>query len=123
MTYTEILFEPDAAGFVQVTINRPQKLNARSNRVMFVLAVRQITFSGANAIATGQEVLYVTEAAVFRLTADGLQLEEVAPGLDPERRRHCQDGLPADDGRFARHDARRVVRPRAVARRLFPAFQ
>ena len=47
--------------------------------------VRQITFSGANAIATGQEVLYVTEAAVFRLTAEGLQLEEVAPGLDAER--------------------------------------
>jgi propionate CoA-transferase len=30
-------------------------------------------------------VLYVTEAAVFRLTAQGLQLEEVAPSLDPER--------------------------------------
>lgn len=85
MTYTEILFEPDAAGFVQVTINRPQKLNALSNRVMFVPAVRQITFSGAHAVSTGQEVLYVTEAAVFRLTAEGLQLEEVAPGLDPER--------------------------------------
>jgi propionate CoA-transferase len=51
----------------------------------FVPAVRQITFSGANAIATGQEVLYVTEAAVFRLTAEGLQLEEVVPGLDAER--------------------------------------
>jgi propionate CoA-transferase len=30
-------------------------------------------------------VLYVTEAAVFRLTAQGLRLEEVAPELDPER--------------------------------------
>ena len=30
-------------------------------------------------------MLYVTEAAVFRLTAQGLQLEEVAPALDPER--------------------------------------
>ena len=34
MSYTEILFDPDAAGFVQVTIHRPQKLNALSNRVM-----------------------------------------------------------------------------------------
>jgi propionate CoA-transferase len=30
-------------------------------------------------------VLYVTEAAVFRLTARGLQLKEVAPSLDAER--------------------------------------
>ena len=41
-------------------------------------------FSGAHAVSTGQEVLYVTEAAVFRLTAEGLQLEEVAPSLDAE---------------------------------------
>jgi enoyl-CoA hydratase len=34
MTYTEILFDPDAAGFVQITIHRPHKLNALSNRVM-----------------------------------------------------------------------------------------
>ena len=34
MTYTDILFEPDAAGWVQVTIHRPLKLNALSNRVM-----------------------------------------------------------------------------------------
>jgi enoyl-CoA hydratase len=34
MTYTEILFDPDAAGFVQVTVHRPQKLNALSNLVM-----------------------------------------------------------------------------------------
>jgi propionate CoA-transferase len=29
-----------------------------------------------------QQVLYVTERAVFRLEADGLALIEVAPGLD-----------------------------------------
>jgi len=60
-------------------------LAVRGGKPKFVPAVRQITFSGANAVATGQEVLYVTEAAVFRLTAQGLRLQEVAPGLDPER--------------------------------------
>jgi propionate CoA-transferase len=60
-------------------------LAARGGKPKFVPAVRQVTFSGAHAISTGQDVLYVTGAAVFRLTAHGLQLEEVAPGLDPER--------------------------------------
>ena len=50
-----------------------------------VESVNQITFSGRYARASGQEVVYVTEAAVFRLTADGVRLEEVAPGIDVER--------------------------------------
>jgi acyl CoA:acetate/3-ketoacid CoA transferase len=46
--------------------------------------VRHITFSGRQAIATGQEVVYVTERAVFRLTGDGVALVEVADGIDVE---------------------------------------
>ncbi|MCI5109424.1 MAG: acyl CoA:acetate/3-ketoacid CoA transferase [Marivita sp.] len=48
----------------------------------FVRRVDQITFSGAQAMRQGQQVLYVTERAVFRLTEDGLALIEVAPGVD-----------------------------------------
>lgn len=48
----------------------------------FLSNVAQITFSGNEAVRTGQDVLYVTERAVFRLSAGGLVLEEVAPGLD-----------------------------------------
>ncbi len=51
----------------------------------FVRAVEQRTFSGREAVRRGQPVLYVTERAVFRLHAEGIELIEVAPGLDIER--------------------------------------
>jgi acyl CoA:acetate/3-ketoacid CoA transferase len=44
--------------------------------------VERITFAADYARQHGQEVLYVTERAVFRLDADGVRLIEVAPGID-----------------------------------------
>ena len=51
----------------------------------FVEAVEHVTFSGQFAAARGQAVLYVTERCVFALRPDGLELIEVAPGIDIER--------------------------------------
>ena len=51
----------------------------------FVDHVGQITFSGEYAVARKQEILYVTERCVFRLYDSGLELTEVAPGIDIER--------------------------------------
>jgi propionate CoA-transferase len=54
-------------------------------RSKFVAEVEQITYSGRYGAERGQRVLYLTERAVFRLGADGLELIEVAPGVDLER--------------------------------------
>src|SRR5664279_5129261 len=52
----------------------------------FVQAVEHRTFSGERARKNGQRVLYVTERCVFRLAdAGGLELIEIAPGIDLER--------------------------------------
>ncbi len=62
----------------------------------FVTKVDQISFSAHHARARGQEVLYVTERAVFRLAESGLVLIEVAPGIDVQR--EILDLLPFTPG-------------------------
>ena len=51
----------------------------------FVKQVQQISFSGKYALERKQEVLYVTERAVFRLTTEGIELIEIAPGIDLQK--------------------------------------
>ena len=50
-----------------------------------VEAVEHVTFSGNRARQLGQEVLYITERCVMRLTARGLVATEIMPGIDPAR--------------------------------------
>jgi propionate CoA-transferase len=51
----------------------------------FVEKVEQITFNGGYAAENDQPVLYVTERCVFRRTKAGMELAEVAPGIDVKR--------------------------------------
>jgi len=50
----------------------------------FLKAVDEITFSAKIAKKQQKPVLYVTERCVFRLTSEGVELIEVAPGIDVE---------------------------------------
>ncbi|ACE90765.1 UNVERIFIED_ORG: propionate CoA-transferase [Rhizobium esperanzae] len=44
--------------------------------------VEHVTFSGRRAIEQGQDITYVTERCVMKLTPDGIVLSEIAPGVD-----------------------------------------
>jgi propionate CoA-transferase len=51
----------------------------------FVPRLEQICYAADLGRDKGQTTLFVTERAVFRVGASGLELCEVAPGIDPER--------------------------------------
>ena len=44
--------------------------------------VEHVTFSGKRAVGQGQDITYVTERCVMKLTPDGILLTEIAPGID-----------------------------------------
>ena len=51
----------------------------------FVPKLEQVCYNASLGRERGQVALFVTERAVFRVGAKGLELTEIAPGLDAER--------------------------------------
>jgi acetate CoA-transferase len=51
----------------------------------FIEGVSEITFNGLDAVARGQQVIYITERAVFELNDKGIILTEIAPGIDLQK--------------------------------------
>jgi acyl CoA:acetate/3-ketoacid CoA transferase len=50
-----------------------------------VEAVDHVSFSGKRAVMQGQDVTYITERCVMKLTPEGLVVTEIAPGIAIER--------------------------------------
>jgi len=74
------------AGALEVAVDNGNLRIVREGEVgKFVDQVEHVTFSGAYANAKNQPALYVTERCVFSLCSAGMELIEIAPGVDLER--------------------------------------
>jgi len=74
------------AGGLEVKVeNGELKILREGKSKKFIQQVEQVTFNGTYAAESGQPVLYVTERCVFRRGRDGMELIEVAPGIDVNR--------------------------------------
>jgi propionate CoA-transferase len=75
-----------SSGGSEATVaNGKLRIEKEGKHRKFVEKVGQVTFSGAGAIRRDQDVLYVTERCVCRLSDNGLELTEVAPGVDLQK--------------------------------------
>lgn len=61
------------------------RIKEDSTGIKFKNQVEQITFSAQYAMESGQNILYITERAVFKLTDKGLMLIEIAPGVELQK--------------------------------------
>ncbi len=85
-TRTVVFVGTFTAGGLQTAIEDGKLRIVKEGRAhKFVQKIEQVTFSGPYAARNAQTVLYVTERCVFKLTSAGLELIEVAPGIDIDK--------------------------------------
>ncbi len=74
------------AGGLKISVNdNALHIQSEGASRKLVKAVEHVTFSGMYAARKKQPVLYITERCVFKLTAKGMELIEIAPGVDLEK--------------------------------------
>nr|WP_314624362.1 acyl CoA:acetate/3-ketoacid CoA transferase [uncultured Noviherbaspirillum sp.] len=74
------------AGDLQVALtDGAMRIVKEGSACKFVEEVEHRTYSGVHAAERGQVALYITERCVMQLTAAGLEIIEIAPGIDLER--------------------------------------
>lgn len=92
----------------------------------FVEGVEHVTFSGRRGKSQGQDVTYVTERCVIKLTPNGLLVTEIAPGVDLERdilgqsraKLKVSDDLKIMDARLFKPELMGLVPPARKTRRF-----
>lgn len=71
------------AGGLKIRIKEGQlEITQEGKFKKFLEQVEHTTFSGEYAVKNNQPVLYITERCVFSLTKKGMELIEIAPGVD-----------------------------------------
>ena len=123
-----------AGGFVDITarakriifsgtFNAGAKMRVEAGRLQIdkegkfaklVAEVDQVSFSGRRAVAQGQEVCYITERCVMRLTPSGLVITEIAPGVDLERDILGQSKMPLQIAGEVKEMDAALFRPDAI---------
>jgi len=74
------------AGRLQIAVEEDRlRIIEEGDTRKLVAEVEHRTFSGEYALKRRQPVLYITERCVFELAPGGLELIEIAPGIDLER--------------------------------------
>jgi len=74
------------AGGLEVSVEDGKLRIVREGKVKkFLNQVEHVTFSGKYAAMKNQTVRFVTERCVFSLTKEGMELVEIAPGIDVEK--------------------------------------
>jgi propionate CoA-transferase len=74
------------AGGLEIAVDEGKlRIDQEGREQKFLNQVEQITFSGKYAASRRQPVLYVTERCVFSLTREGMELIEIAPGVDLDK--------------------------------------
>ena len=74
-----------AQGLAVEVSNQAVNIVQEGKQKKFIKQVEQITFSAAQALSNNKPVMYITERAVFQLSPSGLELIEIAPGVDLEK--------------------------------------
>ncbi len=107
------------AGGLKVSIGDGQLKIEQEGRIKkFLNKVEHVTFSGEYALQKGQRVLYVTERAVFQLTQQGLELIEIAPGIDLEKDVLAQMEFRPKISDALRQMDRRIFKPEKMGLRF-----
>ena len=86
----------------------------------FVPEVEHVTFSGRRARQIGQKVIYVTERCVLRLGTEGLEVFEIAPGIDLQRDVLEQTNTPLRVAKDLKVMEERLFRPEPMGLRFAP---